>query len=511
MPRAPDTKSLSDDAKPPSEEQPISLLTPGIYNSSTLPVVREESPIPAESERDSFLPPDSLVDINRDSAFVTDSPIPRQRGFTGEHEHVRDSGVHLRDFSPAEPAREAVSSADDALARMSWPAVDEETETVDLNRSQRFKVDPQDDYRDVKDQSSSQSKHIRDSSQSSQPSHFNEGSSKHHASNIEDHRGILSQRSEKFEPVKREEKATSHPAPRLHDERETRLGDGKIDIHGGVEKHTQQLEANVEDRDLLPSQRHEEAKTDLHRTQTVYKPKKPQGESLVKQRIERIESPDFSRSQKSKEEKHTGLNPSQRPKASSGFHDHSLTAGAALAGATVGFAAARKASWEQRPGSVGSNRSSPNINRLRTPDLKVRAESVESNRSSGTPPLRRSDRKSGDLRSLSQRSKSDLAKEAELAAASTVSTANPTANEGRVRAKDMADVYVSSLNHYLGISPFANSRKGWLRRGAHGLTTVTHSTPQYAPTTKYASPRSRIKTRTISCRESHACRIKSSS
>jgi hypothetical protein len=129
-----------------------------------------------------------------------------------------------------------------------------------------------------------------------------------------------------------------------------------------------------------------------------------------------------------------------------------VEAGAAIAGASLGFAAARKLSQEQRPSSAQSQRSSSNINRLRTPDPK-RPDSVASNRS-GTPPLRRSDRKlSGDLRSLSQRSKPDLAKEAELAAlasstsASQVHTANPTANEGRVRAKDMAtDVYVRFLS-----------------------------------------------------------------
>jgi hypothetical protein len=126
-----------------------------------------------------------------------------------------------------------------------------------------------------------------------------------------------------------------------------------------------------------------------------------------------------------------------------------VEAGAAIAGASLGFAAARKLSQEQRPSSAQSQRSSSNINRLRTPDPK-RPDSVASNRS-GTPPLRRSDRKlSGDLRSLSQRSKPDLAKEAELAAltsSTSVHTANPTANEGRVRAKDMAtDVYVRFLS-----------------------------------------------------------------
>lgn len=153
----------------------------------------------------------------------------------------------------------------------------------------------------------------------------------------------------------------------------------------------------------------------------------------------------------------------ERPKAEKpkGFSD--LETSVALAGAaTLGFAAARKLSQEQRPGSAQSIRSSSSgINRLRTPDLH-RPNSVNSNRS-GTPPLRRSDRKVADLRSLSQRSKSDLAKEAELAAitASAVNTANPTANEGRVRAKDMADVYVS-LNSLPLIYMMLTSELGWL-------------------------------------------------
>jgi hypothetical protein len=166
----------------------------------------------------------------------------------------------------------------------------------------------------------------------------------------------------------------------------------------------------------------------------------------VKQRVQRIESPDFQRPLRPKEDKYPEVSSSQRPKAERPKGMSETEAGVAIAGASLGFAAARKLSQEHRPLSAQSQRSSSNINRMRTPDPK-RPDSVASNRS-GTPPLRRTDRKlSGDLRSLSQRSKPDLAKEAELAAlassASQVSTANPTANEGRVRAKDMADVYVS--------------------------------------------------------------------
>lgn len=124
--------------------------------------------------------------------------------------------------------------------------------------------------------------------------------------------------------------------------------------------------------------------------------------------------------------------------------------------------------------------SNTGISRSRTPEpLNIRAESPSMLRHSGTPPLRSRRTRSGDLRSLSQlsnRSHSDLGAQASSSPASAVSAANkapahlpktttpassdlrrattpaavaqgtttaPTANEGRVRSKDMADVYVS--------------------------------------------------------------------
>ncbi|OHW95622.1 hypothetical protein CSPAE12_05791, partial [Colletotrichum incanum] len=78
-----------------------------------------------------------------------------------------------------------------------------------------------------------------------------------------------------------------------------------------------------------------------------------------------------------------------------------------------------------------------------TPEpLKFRPESPGIQRSgTATPPLRRVDRRvSGDLRSLSQRSQLDLTKDPKDP---TSSSNTPVANEGRVRTKDMADVYVS--------------------------------------------------------------------
>jgi len=435
---------------------------------SDLPVVHEESSTQLESE--DFHRHDT--DANRDSAFVTGSPIPPQRGFADSHEHIRDSGVHLRDFSPAEKARAPIKSTDEAIARLSWPSIDEESETVNLHAPQKSK--------DVK----------------------------HH--------------------VEERSSAGSYDSKRPK-------GESATDFYR-VQRltPTKHYDEGTTSRDLLPSQRDKEEKhTDLQRTSTIHGLRKAEGQSLVKQRMQQfqqIESPDLPRtprpkassshsserlktespkdgysesptvraversqsgrprddnhsdvpfprslekhkddkysetppkSDRPKEAKYPELTSSSRPKAEPPKGITEIEAGAALAGASLGFAAARKLSQEQRPTSAQSQRSTSNsnINRLRTPDIK-RPDSVTSNRS-GTPPLRRSDRKSGDLRSLSQRSKADLAKEAELATSATptpaVNTANPTANEGRVRAKDMADVYVSQT-----ATTFANIADMWI-------------------------------------------------
>jgi hypothetical protein len=247
----------------------------------TLPVVIEEEYHKPESEH--LAHERGFNDNNRDSAFVTESPVPVQRRFPEDHEYARDSGVHLRDWgdTPVSKDKPYVTSADDALARLSWPHVDEDTETVDLKKSQRPK-------------------------------------------------GERSPRGPSASPAL--------------------VGAG----------------AAVAVTELA----HLAARSPPHK------------------RDEHGEKTKF---------------------------DRSIT---------------------------------PNMSRLQTPDhSKYRPGSVGSNRSSGTPPLRRSDRKlSGDLRSLSQRSQANLAKEAKEAerspAASIVNT-NPIANEGRPRVKDMADVYVS--------------------------------------------------------------------
>ncbi|KAK0126187.1 hypothetical protein ONS95_007804 [Cadophora gregata] len=445
---------------------------------SDLPVVHEETSTQVETEESRI----HDAEANRDSAFVTGSPIPPQRGFADNHDHVRDSGVHLRDFSPAEKTRAPVKSTDEALARLSWPSIDEESETVNLNTAQRSKE------------------------------------TKYHIDEL--------------------------PSTESHDFKQPK-GETATDFYR-VQRMTpiKHYEEETSSRDLLPSQRNKEEKhTDLHRTSTIHVPRKTEGQSLVKQRMQhfqQFDTPDLSRSprpqlsssrsserlkterqresfsetpsvqslkkvqsgrprdeshtevpslrslekhrdekqsetppkfERPKEAKYPELSSSPRPKAERPLGISEIEAGAAVAGASLGFAAARKLSQEQRPTSAQSQRSTSNsnINRLRTPDAK-RPDSVTSNRS-GTPPLRRSDRKSGDLRFLSQRSKPDLAKEAELATLETptstptpaVNTANPTANEGRVRAKDMADVYDGFGEGRMG-SPRSPTRPHSMRR-----------------------------------------------
>lgn len=201
------------------------------------------------------------------------------------------------------------------------------------------------------------------------------------------------------------------------------------------------------------------------------------------------------RKNKSKSRKYPDLGPSPGKKA----------AAAALAGggALLAAGAARSRTPSPSPSPAASQRSvsdmtdelrasalprqrraassNTGISRSRTPEpLNLRAESPSLLRHSGTPPLRSRRTRSGDLRSLSQlsnRSLSDLGAQASTSPASALSAANkgppahpsttptpassdlrrattpaavaqgtnnaPTANEGRVRTKDMADVYVS--------------------------------------------------------------------
>ncbi|KAM7206997.1 hypothetical protein V8F33_000096 [Rhypophila sp. PSN 637] len=115
-----------------------------------------------------------------------------------------------------------------------------------------------------------------------------------------------------------------------------------------------------------------------------------------------------------------------------------------------------------QPRRVASNTS---ISRLRTPEpLGLRPDSpgAASLRSyTGTPPLRRVDKRvSGDLRSTSQRRPSSSSTPA---TADRNSTTTPVANEGRVRAKDMTDVYDGYGEGRIG-SPRSPTRPHSMRR-----------------------------------------------
>ncbi|KUJ22549.1 uncharacterized protein LY89DRAFT_664359 [Mollisia scopiformis] len=439
---------------------------------SDLPVVHEET---QESEQHPSGQYHDVTTSHRDSAY--ESPIPPQKGFSDLHEHVRDSGVHLRDFSPADKVRAPVSSTDDALARLSWPPVDEESETVDLHKSQRLKVTSKKHYEDGK-----RSVEVHDSPRprGDKATDFYRSQRISEEKPILHHDdGHLSRDTLPSQQVKDEAHAELHRTPTIHGHGTRRSSQGSL-----VQQRLQKFESPDTVRSTPPragnivKQRVQGFETpDSQRVQKLGPetpdlppPHKPAFETPGSQRSDRSQSsdhdsPEYQRSQRPKEDKYAGLTSTERPKAEKPQGFNNLETGAALAGAAaLGFAAARKLSQEQRPGSAQSIRStSGGVSRLRTPDLH-RPDSVNSNRS-GTPPLRRSDRKVADLRSLSQRSKPDLAKEAELAANtdSTVSTANPTANEGRVRAKDMADVYDGFGEGRMG-SPRSPTRPHSMRR-----------------------------------------------
>ena len=474
----------------PAEKEPITPLNTVKYShpgSSSLPVVKEESP-EATATRPTYM--QELDDVNRDSAFVTDSPVPHHRTFSEDPEHNRDSGVHLRESSPHEKARDPASSTDAALARMSWPAIDEERETVDLHRSQRPTIQQSsqshDDTEEAHPKELSLAHDVSETGFSQIHNPHQESRPEHH---IAGHQHSLSP----------DQLHSQEPAPKHQ-----RLSSPKYE----EDRPTSPRDLHPDNRDDLPSQKDRLAQhSGLHRSHAVHISSKPREDSIVKQRVQRIESPDSARSQRALEEQYGDLGTSRRPKAEKPSSPISSPAasGLGITGTALGFAASRIASQEQRGANTKSPSPSPrslsNINRLRSSDSRTpvgRPDSVGSNRSPATPPLRRSERRSGDLRSLSQRSKPDLAKDAELAAltsASTtsVNTANPTANEGRVRAKEMADVYVGvDVACPDSSPPRANKSSGWLRRGPHRLSTLSDPTPQHAPTPEHASTRSRI-------------------
>ncbi|TGO32601.1 hypothetical protein BHYA_0303g00020 [Botrytis hyacinthi] len=383
---------------------------------------------------------------NRDSAFIGDSPIPPQGNFADKHEDIRDSGIHLRDNSPSMRVRAPVSSTDAAIDSMAWPSVDEDAGTVNLEQPQRPKV-------------------VEDLTR--------------HGHGIDD---LPSQRHKEEGHTDLHRTQAIHRAHSPHEEkhkltRKTSLSRGELAEANHVDfVRSQRLKAfQTKSKEKL---------SEPLRAEAINKPVTPEKEHR-RHRVHRSDFPDLQY-RKPKENRYGDLEPVKTPKTSRteqrsvSESSPSLIGSAALAAAGSGFAAARKLSQESRPLSAQSHksqRSASNISvtRLRTPvpldapQAPQLPDSAKTNRSF-TPPLRRSARKiSGDPRSLRQQSNIDLAKEIDPAsintATSTISTntANPTANEGRARAQDMADIYDGYGEGHMG-SPRSPTRPHSMRR-----------------------------------------------
>ena len=154
--------------------------------------------------------------------------------------------------------------------------------------------------------------------------------------------------------------------------------------------------------------------------------------------------------------------------------------------------------------SVGSVESINAI--IRTPDQIIRSASGLSQRGSGTPPLRRSDRSvSGDLRVAHGKSEAKNVAKAYVAQAEpdisipSSSTYDPIKDKGKTRVRDMADVYVSCesflivIISHLANHQSSNNSVGRLGRCASGITAVAYAPAKHATEAKFASAGSRIK------------------
>ncbi|KAI4183306.1 MAG: hypothetical protein L6R41_005472 [Letrouitia leprolyta] len=126
--------------------------------------------------------------------------------------------------------------------------------------------------------------------------------------------------------------------------------------------------------------------------------------------------------------------------------------------------------YERRSLSGASNRSIESINAIiRTPPDQMRSASGMSNRSSGTPPLRRSDRSvSGDLRGANRKSEAKKrAKQPELESENTIHPPSITPHDstndsGKSRVREMADVF-EGYGDFRG-SPISPTRPPSMRR-----------------------------------------------
>ncbi|KAB8302300.1 hypothetical protein EYC80_005736 [Monilinia laxa] len=397
--------------------------------------------LPEESEEEHT----SILD-NRDSAFVNDSPIPPQGNLTENHEDIRESGIHVRENSPSMHVRAPVSSADAAIESMAWPSVDEDAGTVDLKKLQRPKVVESLEHHDHR---------IDDL-----PTQKNRGERHTDLHKVQTIHGVHSPREEKHKLTRKTSLTRGELAEANHVDfvRSQRL---KAFQTKSKEKLSESNQAEPINKSVTPEKQHTRHR--VHRSELTDPPYR-----------------------KPKDNKYGELEPSKTPRTpkaeqrSVSESSPSLFGSAALAAAGLGFAAARKSSQESRPLSAQSHkrqRSASNISvtRLRTP-VPLDApqppqfpDNANTNRSF-TPPLRRTSRKiSGDLKSLRQQSSIDLAKEIVPASVitatstSSINTANPTANEGRARAQEMADVYDGYGEGRIG-SPRSPTRPHSMRR-----------------------------------------------
>ncbi|RFU28778.1 hypothetical protein B7463_g7559, partial [Scytalidium lignicola] len=405
--------------EPPNQPlvDPISPAKFALLGTPALPSVKEEDDAQVEAENVDLTLKRHFHDSqdpNRDSGFITDSPIPHQNEFPHLDERVRDSGVHLREWSPV--ANVATRAVHDPPTRLSSPSVSWQARSHKTRELENEEIEHQ----------NRKTVEVAD----------------HHHS-----------------PVSSEGRASRRP----HEDK----GIARLRRTPTITSSQQQDKRSRHEKAHSPDTRQlqdDKGKSDLHRNPTIREPHRSPHLGHEKSGNLGITESSAPRTPKTKEYAELDRSLPMAQKPHSGI-DFATAAGAGLAGASIaaGIAASQarhSGSDEWRPDSAQSSQSrrSANTNRLRTPDPKLRPESVGSSRSlsSGTPPLRRSDRRvSGDLRSLSQQSqrssqhsKSDLAKEAAVTPTPTLHPANPTANEGRVRTKDMADVYVSPHDSY---------------------------------------------------------------
>ncbi|RAL63446.1 hypothetical protein DID88_003866 [Monilinia fructigena] len=380
--------------------------------------------LPEESEEEH-----ATIVESRDRAFVNDSQIPPQENLTENHEDIRDSNIHVRENSPSMHVRAPVSSADAAIESMAWPPVDEDAGTVDLKKPQRPKVVESLENHDHR---------INDLP-----------SQKHRERHTDLHKtpkihGVYSPREEKHKLTRKTSLTRGELAEANHVDfvRSQRL---KAFQTKSKEKLSDSNQAEPINKSVTPEKKHTRHR--VHRSELTDPPyRKPKDNKYGE-----LEPPKTPRTPKTEQRSVSESSPS-------------LFGSAALAAAGLGFAAARKSSQESRPLSAQSHkrqRSASNISvtRLRTP---VPLDAPQ-------PPQFPGNANTNRFVYTATPSNIDLAKEIVPASVitatstSSINTANPTANEGRARSQEMADVYDGYGEGRIG-SPRSPTRPHSMRR-----------------------------------------------